>query len=213
MLPSLLAFVVAAAPVPTFLPDHVLVLRDQKAAHPDADAFRKDQVAILKSEAVRRAVLSRPGMKNLIPAEHRGDPRWFDDNLRVETNAPGEIHVWFRTHSPSVQRAILDAVHQAYLSECFNRDNPGLVNTWTIQKETFQRQVDLGEDRLKKLQAHFAQAQQQANPQVQEILEQLRHQNEEAQKHAQAQLEKIEAERATRLQSFTQQYRLQRTER
>jgi hypothetical protein len=213
MLPSLVAFLVTAAPVPTDAPDHVLILRDTKAAQADAEVFRKEQVALLKGEAVRKAVLARADVQQLIPAEHKGDPlRWLADGLRVEAKGAGEIHIWFRSRSPSTQRAVLHAVNHAYLSECFKRDNPELEKAWQAQKLLTQHRQEAIQARIDQLQARLGQAQQ-GNPNAQAIIESFRGEIEAERAHGRAQLEKMDAERAGRLAGFSRQYRLQPAER
>lgn len=212
MLPSLVAFMLAAAPIPTESPDHVLILRDRNAAHADAEAFRKDQVALLKSEAVRNAALARPDVRQFIPPEPKGNPRWLADGLRVEAKDTGEIRVWFRSRSPGAQRAVLNAVHQAYLSECFWRDNPEVEKAWEAQKLAIRHRLEAVQARMDQVQATLGRAQQ-GNPRAQELVERFRQEIEAEREHGRAQLQKMDAERAGRLASFSQQYRLQQVDR
>jgi hypothetical protein len=168
-------------------------------------------VALLRGEALRKAVLGRADVQKLIPAEHKGDPRWLAEALRVEAKGAGEIHVWFRSRSPSIQRAVLSAVHQAYLSECFRRDNPELEKAWQAQKLVIQHRQEEVQARVDQLQARLGQAQQ-GNPRAREIIESMRLEIEAQSAHGRAELEKMDAERAGRLAEFSRQYRLQRVE-
>lgn len=213
MLPSLVAFMLAAAPIPTESPDHVLVLRDRNADHAEAEAFRKDQVALLKSEAVRRAVLARPDVQKLIPPEQKGDPRLFDERLQVETKGAGEIRAWFRSRSPTAQRVVLNAVYHEYLSESFKRDHAEMVNSWNTQKLAILRQLKASQDRLAQIQVKLLQVQQQANPNTRDIVQLFLRQSETERENARTQLEKLDAEREARFGVFRQKYRLQRVDR
>jgi hypothetical protein len=109
--------------------------------------FLRGEVALLKSEALWRSVLSRPEIAKLeVLSRQRDTHAWLKANLGVESQEKeGTICVWLREGPRSERVGIIEALVNAYLQEAIRRRNA-----------PFERDIAIRASEIPKLRASIA---------------------------------------------------------
>lgn len=110
------------------------------------EAYRKTQIALLKSPVVLHAALRRPGISSLRTITDEDDPvRWLADSLQTDGNPASEV-LQLKLRAPVAEEAakILNAVTTCYLDDIVNKDRQDrLARRDALEKKYRENQSEL----------------------------------------------------------------------